>query len=522
MGDTSCWRVACLATATLFVSVASAGYRFTLLPDLPGARVTALASNGLVGGYLDSGDDPAWRWTGRAYTFASSSARVYGINALGHLVGGRYVGTDPFNGIDISRAMAIDPSARYLPHSLPNILAIAYAVNDRRAIVGYVGSRAVLWEPSRTTFLPALSRAKAVATSISGTVDPKVVGIRESNTLMEWTRGVGGTWHVNLHGVPTGFTEFGHPVVSPNGAYLAVNATGASGSGRLLTYGPLRVPGMQLPPRGYSVPSLESSQANTSWGAVVGAMDSPTSGTGFFFDGRGIRDLQPFAPADVDLVDAVAVNNSGQIVGNATVAGRSRIYLATPTFRVASVDSSPATVLGGRSFSIRRTVIGPSGRQVDRVVVAPQSPSVQLRVVQLAGTEPTMTGVASPVGWPEEVAIDTNELTVGNSAIVRLEPATPNRFRVLPGRIARSGTASATVTLAEPAPRGGQIVRITSGNAGATVPGTVTVPAGQRTVTFPVQVASSASGRMFNITATIDLPDPARDVVMTAPMWVVR
>lgn len=75
-------------------------------------------------------------------------------------------------------------------------------------------------------------------------------------------------------------------------------------------------------------------------------------------------------------------------------------------------------------------------------------------------------------------------------------------------------TVQATVTLATPAPAGGSVVELTSDVPMlASVPATVTVPAGNRTATF--DVATSAVGEPSSVTITAELPDATLTTSLT-------
>lgn len=65
-------------------------------------------------------------------------------------------------------------------------------------------------------------------------------------------------------------------------------------------------------------------------------------------------------------------------------------------------------------------------------------------------------------------------------------PQALTELKVSPEAVMGGQSASGTVTLAGPAPAGGQVVTLSSTNAAATVPASVTVAAGTRTATFSI------------------------------------
>jgi hypothetical protein len=65
-------------------------------------------------------------------------------------------------------------------------------------------------------------------------------------------------------------------------------------------------------------------------------------------------------------------------------------------------------------------------------------------------------------------------------------------------------SAQGVVTLTDVAPAGGATVALASGHSTLSVPATVTIPAGQRSVTFVVTTAETDQDRWVAVTATLD------------------
>lgn len=78
---------------------------------------------------------------------------------------------------------------------------------------------------------------------------------------------------------------------------------------------------------------------------------------------------------------------------------------------------------------------------------------------------------------------------------------------VSPSRPVGCVDATATLSLTAPAPAGGAVFTAASNNAAATVPSTVTVPAGASSTTFPVQTAQVGADTF--VTLTLTGPSPA-------------
>jgi len=75
---------------------------------------------------------------------------------------------------------------------------------------------------------------------------------------------------------------------------------------------------------------------------------------------------------------------------------------------------------------------------------------------------------------------------------------------VAPDTVVGGATATGTVTLDAPAAATGVVVTLASNNASATVPASITVPAGQSTGTFPITTLASPKQILATITATIN------------------
>jgi hypothetical protein len=103
-------------------------------------------------------------------------------------------------------------------------------------------------------------------------------------------------------------------------------------------------------------------------------------------------------------------------------------------------------------------------------------------------------------------AVATVFLLLGLFLVADLLLAPPNPISSLslsPTSVLGGGSSTGTVTLNNNAPTGGAVVGLTSSNgSAATVPSNVTVPAGQRTATFPVTTSPVGASTSVTITAT--------------------
>jgi hypothetical protein len=124
-----------------------------------------------------------------------------------------------------------------------------------------------------------------------------------------------------------------------------------------------------------------------------------------------------------------------------------------------------------------------TGLQVGSVTLTPASPAFSF--------SPASQGVS---------VIDRN---LGGLAFQANPPIVPVTYTLSPWTMIGAGvTTTATVTLNQPAPTGGALLALGSSNPkGAKVPANVTVPAGQSSVSFPVQGSGVSATTLVTLTA---------------------
>lgn len=112
----------------------------------------------------------------------------------------------------------------------------------------------------------------------------------------------------------------------------------------------------------------------------------------------------------------------------------------------------------------------------------------------------------SPVNQPTAVTISVTGRGVTRSAVLTVSPPLPalTGLSVSPTSVAAGGSATGTVTLGSPAPSDGVAVSLGSNQPGsASVPGTVTVPAGATSATFPVTTSATSGATTVQLAATL-------------------
>jgi hypothetical protein len=196
-----------------------------------------------------------------------------------------------------------------------------------------------------------------------------------------------------------------------------------------------------------------------------------------------------------------------------------------PTAGPLSVTLNPTSVYGGTTSqgTVTLSSPAPSGGTVvtlssSNTAVATVPTSV---TIPPGSTSTTFTASTSDVSFQTLVTFTASASGVTESATLKVNPApspaTIASFTLNPTSVHGGNTSQGTVTLTELAPSGGTVVTLTSSNTGvATVPASVTVPAGAQSATFTVSTNKLSSSTSVRISAS------AGGVTQTATLGVTR
>jgi trimeric autotransporter adhesin len=110
--------------------------------------------------------------------------------------------------------------------------------------------------------------------------------------------------------------------------------------------------------------------------------------------------------------------------------------------------------------------------------------SVSFNVLSASVLQPTTVTITASAGG---VSGQGSFMIVGGGAGSR---PTITSFTIAPSTVNGGAVASGTVTIADPAPAGGAFILVSSNNGAAAVPSVVVIPAGQRSITFPINTTS--------------------------------
>lgn len=199
-------------------------------------------------------------------------------------------------------------------------------------------------------------------------------------------------------------------------------------------------------------------------------------------------------------------------------AGRLNVYRALqavggggptqPSLNTLSLN--PTSVVGGNSATgtVTLTAAAPSGGFVVNLSSSnPSVASVPSSVTVPAGaTSANFTVSTTAVSASTNVTITASAGSVSRTATLTVNPSSSSvslqSLTISPTSVWGGSSATGTVRLSGPAPAGGAVVQLRSNSSRATVPSTVTVPAGATSANFTIRTTSAFSITTVTITAT--------------------
>jgi len=204
-----------------------------------------------------------------------------------------------------------------------------------------------------------------------------------------------------------------------------------------------------------------------------------------------------------------------------------------PTVSLSSLTLNPATVEGGSQPSTGTVTLSAAAPAGGAQVALSSSDSATAQVppsvvVPAGATSTTFTVTTSAVAASTSVTISasfggvsqTASLTVTPPPLPILASLTLNPSSVIGGPLV--GSSTGTVTLSGPAPSGGAQVRLSSSNNGvASVPSSVTVPAGSTKASFTVNTSIVLFSTNVTITASYSGATKQANLAVNAPLGLL-
>jgi WD40 repeat protein len=240
----------------------------------------------------------------------------------------------------------------------------------------------------------------------------------------------------------------------------------------------------------------------------------------FLFVGTQGLGLQVFSAKDLSLITTYAgwptpyqSANSVSISGRGDLIGYFNAYdwlvvSNNPyfTYPISSLTISPTSVPGGNTSTGTVTLAGPagSGGTVVSLSSSNAAAAVPATVTVAAGkTTGTFTVKTTPVPSLTSVTINANLNGTTESASLSIKAPTLASLTLNPTTVAGIASSVGTLTLSSPAPTGGVTIDLSSSSLAASLPSSVSIPAGQLSATFTVTTVAVTTQTSVAITGTL-------------------
>ncbi len=191
----------------------------------------------------------------------------------------------------------------------------------------------------------------------------------------------------------------------------------------------------------------------------------------------------------------------------ASLNGDLQAILTLDILSLVSVKLDPSTVAGASPSTGTVFFNGPAGPGGVVINLASDQKAAQVPAtisVPAGQSSGTFTVLTSPVTKRTSANISASLRTVTVSAALTMNPIGVLSVSVNPTSVVGGNSSTGVVTLTGIAPKGGTVVRLSSTAATvASVPGSVTIPAGSSTATFVVKTFGVASEKQVPITGKL-------------------
>jgi len=188
--------------------------------------------------------------------------------------------------------------------------------------------------------------------------------------------------------------------------------------------------------------------------------------------------------------------------------------------RLAVVQLSPSSFAGGEQVqgTIRLTGIAPAGG----IVVALTSSDAAVTVPASVTVEPGMSEVTfdvtvRPVTTNKDVDISATHRGQTLTASFRLEKTVLKELVLNTAECIGGDTVQLVVSLNGPAPDGGMLVNLSSSNSAVSLPSSVTVPAGERSITLDLIISAVPVDTTVTLTGTGNSGEASALILVNRP-----
>ncbi len=225
------------------------------------------------------------------------------------------------------------------------------------------------------------------------------------------------------------------------------------------------------------------------------------------------RTMATFAVATTPVTSETSVTITASLGSSSQTA-----TLTLNPLGLSSLTIHPNTVNDGRPSTGVVELNGPAG--AGGVVVALASDNAAATIpasvtISAGHSSATFVIATAAVSAQTTVTLTATLGSVSKTATLTINPVSLEGLRLSPDRVTGGSTSTGIVRISGPAPAGGVVITLASNSASATVPATVTVPAGQNAVTFTVTTSAVTSRTIVQITATYGTESKTENLTIT-------
>ena len=177
-----------------------------------------------------------------------------------------------------------------------------------------------------------------------------------------------------------------------------------------------------------------------------------------------------------------------------------------PPVNVASVTITPATVVAGKTATGKVTLSQPAPQNGAVISLSDDLASTTMPAtvtLPWLTTEATFTiNTTHPGPAPQTGTVTAKTATSTASVSLTVKPISPLTLSFSPNPVSGGSSVKGSLRLNGPAPAGGAVVALSDNLASATVPASVTVPAGGTLATFNITTAVVTAKQVGTVTAS--------------------
>ena len=313
------------------------------------------------------------------------------------------------------------------------------------------------------------------------------------------------------------FTIATVPITSATQAEISATYSGVRASATL-TLNPLTVTGLTINPTSISGGDTASATITISDTAPAGgtvvvlasnnaAAGVPASVTVAAGETTATFDVTTTQTNTDALATVEATLNGASSTADITVLSTA---LSSLTFDVTNVS-------GGASATGTVTIANPAPASGYVVTLSSSSDKVTIPAsVTIAAGQTSATFQATTVAVASDVTSTITASANGVDKTSNLTVTAPGiaTFAISPTSVSGGDTAMATLTISDPAPVGGLTIALSSNNAAAGVPASVTVAAGETVATFDVTTSQTNTDALATVEATLNGVSSTADITV--------